>query len=145
VLRGGLIVLALVVAGGFILVLLPQGAFERLAQRFKPATIGSEQKTLAFLYLGDEFKNNEFHIRGVVRNISTEPLEKVDATVRIYATAGSLLETTVVRMDKERIPPDGVAQFDLVYPGYKGEFGSYSVEFKTRSGQALAYEDMRSD
>jgi hypothetical protein len=49
----------------------------------------------------------------------------------------------VVRMNKETIAPDEVAQFELVYPNYKGDFASYSVEFKLRQGPLVRYKDMR--
>ena len=53
------------------------------------------------------------------------------------------METTVVRMSKETIAPDEVAQFELVYPNYRSEFASYSVEFKLRQGAIVRYKDMR--
>ncbi len=46
-------------------------------------------------------------------------------------------------MSKEIISPGEIAQFALVYPDYKQEFGSYSVEFKLRQGTVLPYKDMR--
>jgi hypothetical protein len=95
------------------------------------------------LYLGDEAKDNEFHIRGAVRNIATEPLEQLDAAVRLYAHDGTILQTTIVRMNKETIAPDEVAQFELVYPNYKNDFMKYSVEFKLRDGALIPYKDMR--
>ena len=98
---------------------------------------------IAFLYLGHEIQNDEFHIRGVVRNITTEPIEKLDAVVRLYSHNRELLETDIVRMDKETIEPDEVAQFELVYPNYQSEFSSYSVEFKLRQGAFVPYKDMR--
>ena len=143
-LRGGLVVLAFVVAAGFVLILLPQGAVDWMAQ-----TVGSrksvvpEQEKIAFLYLGDEIKDGDFHLRGVVRNITTLPIEKLDATIRFYSPTGQLLETRSVRMDSELIPPDATAQFHLVYPGYAGQFGSYSVEFISRQGEIVPYKDMR--
>jgi hypothetical protein len=144
ILRGGLVVLALVVAAGFVLILLPQQSVERMAQAVRlrgPAT--PVQEKIAFLYLGDEIKAGEFHLRGVVRNITTLPIERLDATIRLYSPTGQLLETRSVRMDSELIPPDGTAQFHLVYPGYAGQFGSYSVEFVSREGQLVPYKDMR--
>lgn len=101
------------------------------------------QEKIAFLYLGDEIRNGEFHLRGVVRNITTQPIERLDATIRLYSPTGQLLETRSVRMDSELIPPDATAQFHLVYPGYAGQFGSYSVEFVSREGQIVPYKDMR--
>ena len=98
---------------------------------------------IAFLYLGDEVKGTEFQIRGVVRNISPVPIEQLDAAVRFYAHDGTILETTVVRMSKETIAPDEIAQFELVYPNYRMEFAKYSVEFKLREGALVPYKDMR--
>jgi hypothetical protein len=144
VLRTGLAVLAVVVAGGFVLILLPQGTVDWMAQAVRsrgPAVPVQEQ--VAFLYLGDEIKDGEFHLRGVVRNITTLPIEKLDATVRFYSRTGQLMETRSIRMDTELIPPDATAQFHLVYPGYAGQFGSYSVEFVSRQGEVVPYKDMR--
>lgn len=142
-LRALLILLSLVVAAGFILILLPQPAVDRMAKDLQSRRGASQQEIIAFLYMGDEIKNNEFHIRGVVRNITTEPIEQLDAAVRLYSHDGSILETAVVRMSKEIIAPDEIAQFELVYPNYQSEFGSYSVEFKLRQGAFVHYKDMR--
>jgi hypothetical protein len=46
-------------------------------------------------------------------------------------------------MSKETIDPGAIAQFELVYPKYEAEFGSYSVEFKLRQGAVVPYKDMR--
>jgi len=54
-----------------------------------------------------------------------------------------VLETAIVRLDKEIIAPDEVAQFNLVYPDYKSEFAGYSVAFKLRQGPFVPYKDMR--
>jgi hypothetical protein len=144
ILRALLIILAIVVAAGFVIVLLPQRAVDSTttALRARSASAPMPDK-IAFLYLGDEVKGNEFHIRGVVRNISTAPIEKLDASVRLYSEDGRLLETRVVRMDTESIAPDSIAQFNLTYPDYKGQFGSYSVDFIFRDGQPVPYKDMR--
>jgi len=143
-LRGGLAVLAFVVAAGFVLILLPQGVVDWMAQTVRSRElVAPVQEQIAFLYLGDEIKDGEFHLRGVVRNITTFPIEKLDATIRFYSPTGQLLETRSVRMDSELIPPDATAQFHLVYPGYAGQFGSYSVEFVSRQGEIVPYKDMR--
>ncbi len=55
--RGGLIVLALIVTAGFVLLLLPQGAIEKIVrtlQASKAAELPSDR--IALLYLGDEIK-----------------------------------------------------------------------------------------
>ncbi len=143
-LRGLLILLAVVVAAGFIIVLLPQRAVDKTAATLRSRTAPAPvPERIAFLYLGDEVKGSEFHIRGVVRNIATAPVEKLDATVRLYSTEGRLLETRVVRMDTETVAPDGIAQFNLTYPDYRGQFGSYSVDFILRDGELVPYKDMR--
>ena len=54
-------------------------------------------------YLGDEIKDQSFHVRGVIRNITTQPIEKTDAAIRLYSADGSLAETDFVRMNKETI------------------------------------------
>jgi hypothetical protein len=141
--RALLIVLCLIVAAGCMLILLPQPTIDKLAQQLRARHGVSEPEKIAFLYLGDELKDNVFQIRGVVRNISAAPIEQLDAAIRLYAHDGSILETTVVRMNKETIDPDGIAQFELVYPNYNMAFGSYSVEFKLRQGVIVPYKDMR--
>ena len=144
ILRAALILLALVVAAGFILIIFPQRTVDRISHflqsRNSPASL---QERIAFLYLGDELKDDRFDIRGAVRNITTEPIEKMDAVIRLYGAGGELRETVVVRMDKETIAPDEIGQFRLAYPDYKGQFGSYSVEFKLREGEFVPYKDMR--
>jgi hypothetical protein len=138
-----LIILSLVVAAGFVLILLPQPTVDRMTRDLQARNGKDQQEKVAFLYLGDEIKDNEFHIRGVVRNITTAPIEGLDAAVRLYGHDGNALETTIVRMNKETIGPDEVAQFELVYPNYKNEIMKYSVEFKLRDGPLVPYKDMR--
>ncbi len=142
--RGALLILALVVAAGFVIVVIPQKTIDWAAGTLS-ARIHREPspEKIAFLYLGDELKQGEFHIRGVVRNITVEPIEKLDVTIRLYAPGGQLVETRTVRMDSELIAPDQTAQFHLVYPDYGGQFGSYSVEFVMRQGEVVPYKDMR--
>ena len=142
--RGSLIFLAVVVAAGLILIVLPQSTVERMIhglQATKAADLPPEK--IALLYLGDEMKGKEFHIRGIVRNISSEPLQKLDATVRLYSTENTLLETVVVRMDQDVIPADATAEFHLTYPNFMGQFGTYSVDFKWRGGELVPYKDRR--
>ena len=142
-LRAFLIVLSLVVALGLILILLPQSAIDRMSKGLQSRHATARLERIALLYLGDEAINNAFHIRGVVRNITTAPIEQLDAAIRLYGHDGTILETTVVRMNKETVAPDEVAQFELVYPNYKMEFSKYSVEFKLREGGIVSYTDMR--
>ncbi len=142
-LRVLLVVLSLVVAAGFVLIVLPQPSIDKMTRDLQARHGTAQQEKIAFLYLGDEVKDNEFHIRGAVRNITTAPIEQLDAAIRLFAHDGNVLETTVVRMNKDTIAPDEVAQFELVYPNYKMEFAKYSVEFKLRDGGLVAYKDMR--
>ena len=142
-LRVLLILLSLAAAGGLVLVLLPQPSVERMVQWLQARHTVANPEQIAFLYLGHETTNNELHIRGVVRNITAMPIEKLDAIVRFYAHDGSLLETTVVRMSKETIGPNEIGQFDLVNPNYRSGFASYSVEFKLRQGLIVPYKDLR--
>jgi len=141
--RALLILLSLVVAVGFILILLPQSTVDQMAGEIQSRRTTAQPDQVALLYLGDELINNDFHVRGVVRNITTAPIERLDAAVRFFSHDGTVLETTIVRMNKERIDPDEIAQFDLVYPNYRSEFGSYAVEFKLREGSIVPYKDMR--
>jgi len=144
ILRGGLVLLALIVAIGFVLVLLPGGTMQSMVgalQASKAADLPADK--IALLYLGDETKGKDFQVRGIVRNISNETVENLDATVRLYSPENILLETVVVRMDHDSILPDAIADFRLVYPNYAGQFGSYSVDFKLRQGEAVFYKDRR--
>jgi hypothetical protein len=145
VLRAFLIVSACMVSLGLVLLIVPQGYFQRATDSLRVRTGAlPPQEKIAFLYLGDEARNNEFHIRGVVRNISTQPIEQLDANIRLYAPDRTLLETSVVRMDTEAILPDAIGTFHLTYPDYRGQFGSYSVDFKLRQeGEPVPYKDMR--
>jgi hypothetical protein len=142
-LRVLLIALSLAVAGALILMLLPQSAFDGLIQNLQARHAVAQPEQIAFLYLGDETANNELRIRGVVRNITAVQVEQLDAIIRLYAHDRSLLETTVIRMSKDTIDPGAIAQFELVYPNYGSQFGSYSVEFKLRQGSIVPYKDMR--
>ncbi len=145
ILRAALIVLALVVAAGLVLVLLPQPSVDRVTDAVRSRTAGAPApEQISLLYLGDEIRGKEFHIRGAIRNISTQPLEKIDTMIRLYAPNGELLETDVVRMESEMIAPDAISTFHLTYPDYDGQFSSYAVDFKLRDGETLPYKDMRS-
>ncbi len=143
-LRGVLILVAVCVAAGLLLIALPEGTFDRMAQSLRLRNAPApQQERVSLLYLGDELKGKEFRIRGVIRNISTQPLEHLDAMIRLYASDGTLLETAVVRMDTESIAPDAVSKFDLVYPEFDGQFSRYSVDFKQRQGETMPYKDLR--
>jgi hypothetical protein len=144
ILRGALIMLAILVAAALLLVLMPQSGVDRMAAALRPRNApGPPPEKIAFLYLGDEIKDNQFHIRGVVKNITEKPIEQLDATIRLYAPDRTLLETAVVRMDSDIIFPDATASFHLSYPDYHGQFGSYSLDFKLRQGDPILYKDMR--
>jgi hypothetical protein len=144
IVKGALILLAWIVAGGFLLVVLPESTVEKWAQAIRwRAQPAASQEPIAFLYLGDEILGQEFHIRGVIRNIAAHPIEKIDATLRLYAADGKLIETVVVRMDTEVLAPDATSVFHLSFPEYAGQFSSYSVDFKTRDGESVPYKDMR--
>lgn len=70
-------------------------------------------------------------------------MERLDAIVRFYAQDRSLLETNIVRMNKETIGPNEIAQFELVYPSGRIGFAGYSAEFKLRQGPTVPYRDLR--
>jgi hypothetical protein len=142
--RAFLILLSLIVAAGFILILLSQPTVDRMARDLQSQYGTSQQDRIALLELWDGVKDDEFEVRGVVRNISNTPIEQMDAAVRLYSHNGGVLETVLVRMDRETIAPDNTAQFRLIYPNYKKEFSSYAVEFKVRQGALMTYKDMRS-
>jgi hypothetical protein len=145
--RSLLILLALVVAVGFILIILPQPTVDKMTQDLRTRyTGGAQAEKIGLIYLGDEIdpKTNSFHVRGAVRNISNVSISKLDAAVRLYLHDGTIYQTAMVSMDKEVIAPDAVGQFDLVYPNYKMQFEKYQVEFKLRDGDLAPYKDMRS-
>ena len=142
-LRALLIIISVVVIAGLVLVLLPQPAVDKMAEYLQSRHETEQPEKFALLYLGDEITNNEFQVRGVIRNITTAPIEKLDAAIRFIAHDGSVSQTAVVRMNKDIIGPGEIAQFELVYPDYKMEFASYAVEFKLRQGTVVPYKDMR--
>jgi len=143
--RALLILLSLIVALGFMMILLPQPAVDEMAMDLRSRYGVPLHERIGLLYLGDTIQNNEFRIRGVVRNITADPLEQLDAAIRFYAHDGTILQTTMVRMNKETIAPDEIAQFNVVYPDYQREFASYAVEFKLRQGDLMHYKDVRGD
>jgi hypothetical protein len=144
VFRVALIVLAWAVAAGLVLVLLPQGTVEQWAQTLRMrAAPAPPTEPIALIYLGDQLQGHDMRIRGAVRNISSKPIEDLDAVVRFKAADGSLIETAIVRMDTDLIAPDATSTFNLVYPGYAGQFSSYSVDFKTRDGEPVPFKDLR--
>jgi hypothetical protein len=140
-----LIPLGMIATAGLFLVLLPQSAVDRMVQEVHSFLGGSKQAEVAFLYLGHQIKDGRFHIRGVIQNITPDPIEQLDATIRLYAPGRELLETAIVRMDKEIIDPNEIARFELVYPDSGARFSSYSVEFKLRRGKIIPYIDMRAN
>jgi len=141
--RALLIVLSLTVAAALVLVLLPQPAVDRVFGSLESRRRTANPEKIAFLYLGDAIIDSRFHIRGVIRNITADPIERLDAVVRFYAQDRSLLETTVVRMNRETIGPNEIARFELVYPRERLDFAGYSAEFKLRQGTIVPYRDMR--
>ena len=142
-LRALLIVLSLTAAAAIVLVALPQSTADSLVQYLESRRSSARPEKIAFLYLGDQMSDSNFRIRGAVRNIAPSPLEQLDAVVRFYAKDRSLLETVIVRMDKETIGPNEIARFELVYPGDRLGFAAYSAEFKMRQGEVVPYKDLR--
>ncbi|HSW38374.1 MAG TPA: FxLYD domain-containing protein, partial [Acidobacteriota bacterium] len=135
--RAFLIALTLVVAAGFTLILLPAHSVEKITQSLQSRSALSGQEMIALLYLGDDATESSFRIRGVIRNITTSPVERLDATVRLYNADGRLIETVVVRTDRDTIAPDEIAYLDLYYPDFPKEFSRYEVEFKLREGTTV--------
>ena len=90
IMRGALILLAVCVAAGLILISMPEGTIDRMAQSLRLRNGETPpQEAISLLYLGDEIKGKEFHIRGVIRNISTQPIEKLDARFACMLRTGS--------------------------------------------------------
>jgi hypothetical protein len=141
--RAFLILLSLIVAAGFVLILLPQSSIDRMAHDIRALDGASQQESIALLsFGGDEVGDRQFEIRGAVRNISNAPIEHLDAAIRLKSYAGIILETVLVRMDKDILAPDEIGQFRLVCPHSKTELSSYAVEFKLRHGPLMAYKDL---
>jgi hypothetical protein len=141
--RAFLIVFSLAIAAGFVLILLPQRTIDKMAHGLQSRHAGARPEKIALLYLGDEAKEGTLRIRGILRNIAPQPIEQLDAAIRLYARDGSLLETILVRMDKETIAPDEIARLELVVPNHATEYATYALEFKMRQGETVAYKDMR--
>lgn len=141
--RGLVIVLGLLVAASVALVALPQTTVDGMVNKLEARHAAAQPEKIALLYLGDELVDDRFTVRGVIRNISADQIEQVDASIRFYGHDGTLLETAIVRMDKASIAPGKIAQFELAHPNYKMEFGSYSADFKLRQGGVIAYKDLR--
>ena len=140
--RALILVAGVIVLSGVTLVLLPQSAVDKLAARLE-SRHGAEYEKIALLYLTDEFTDGAFRIRGVIRNITDAPTERVDAIVRLYSLNRTLLETVVVRLDKDILAPNDFARLELTVPGHTEGFAGYAVEFKLREGGVLPYKDMR--
>ena len=139
-----LILIACVIALlGVTLVLLPQSTVDKMAARLESRRGGAEYEKIALYYLADEFTNGAFRIRGVIGNIADAPMERIDAIVRLYSLERALLETVVVRLDKDILAPNDFARLELTVPGHTEGFAGYAVEFKLREGGVLPYKDMR--
>jgi len=141
--RMALIILSIIAGAGILLLALPQATFEGLAERIQARRKAPEQEKIALLYLGDELKNNEFRIQGILKNISAAPIEQLDAVVRLYAGDRALLETVITRLDKDTIAPGEFARMELKVPSGKMGFAGYAVEFKLRQGDILPFKNMR--
>lgn len=144
-LRAFLIVLSILAAAAVALILLPQRTIDTIVHQLQSRHASPVQERIALLYLGDEVEDGKFRIRGVVKNITTTPIEQMDATVCLYARDGAATETVLVQLDKEALAPDEIARLDLVIPNYKMDIFRYAVEFKLRDGSKISYKDMRMD
>jgi hypothetical protein len=141
--RALILVVGVIALSGITLVLLPQSAIDKMAAQLESRHNITEHEKIALLYLADEYTNGTFRIRGVIRNIDTAPAERIDAIVRLYSRERELLETVIVRLDKDVIEPNDFARLELTVPGHTKGFAGYAVEFKLREGVVLSYKDMR--
>ena len=141
--RALILIAGVVALLGVALVVLPQSAFDKLASRLENRRGGAEYEKIALIYLADDFTDGVYRVRGVIRNITAEPAERIDAVVRLYSIERSLLETVVVRLDKDIIEPNDFARLELTIPRHTEGFAGYAVEFKLREGGVLPYKDMR--
>jgi hypothetical protein len=142
-LRACLIVLSIFVLAALAIILLPQRTMDAITYQIQSRHVGSNPERIALLYLGDQIENGQFRLRSVVRNITTTPIEQMDATIRLYAPDGAMAETVLVRLDKEILAPDEIARLDLIIPNYKRDISGYAIEFKLREGSKISYKDMR--
>jgi hypothetical protein len=140
--RGLILVAGFIATVGIALVALPQSAVDKLAERLESRR-GGEQEKIALLFLADESTGGAFRLRGVIRNISDAPAERIDAVVRLYSRERTLIETVVARLDKDIIEPNDFARLELTVPAHTEGFAGYAVEFKSREGGVLPYKDMR--
>ena len=141
--RAIILLAGVITLSGVALVLLPQSAVDKIAARLEDRHSAAEHEKIALLYLADEFTNDTFRVRGIIRNIDTAPAERIDAVVRLYSRERALLETVIVRLDKDVIEPNDFARLELTIPGHTEGFAGYAVEFKLREGGVLPYKDMR--
>lgn len=141
--RALLLLAGVAAAAALLLVLLPDRTFDSMTRALHSRHAGGAAERIALLYLGDAPGDETFRIRAVVRNISADPIDGLDAAVRLYARDGSLTETVIARMDRETVGPGELARLEVALVGGRPQVGAYSVEFKLRGGEALAYRDMR--
>ena len=141
--RALILIAGFVALSGIALVLLPQSAVDVMIVRIENHHNGGDHEKISLVYLVDEFTNGAFRIRGVIRNITDAPTERIDAVVRLYGMERALLETVIVRLDKEIIEPNDFARFDLTVPEQTAGFVGYAVEFKLREGDVIHHKDMR--
>jgi hypothetical protein len=141
--RAIILIAGVVALSGVTLVLLPQSAVDKMAARLESRHGVTDHEKIALLYLVDEFAGGAFRIRGVIRNIDAAPTERIDAIVRLYNIERDLLETIVVRLDKDIIEPNDFARLELTVPRHTEGFAGYAVEFKLREGRVIPYKDMR--
>jgi hypothetical protein len=144
-LRGVLLILGILIIAAITLILLPQRAIDTIAHQFESRHSRPVEERMALLYLGDDIESGALRIRGVVKNIAANPIEKIDATVRLYDREGSAIKTVLVRLDKELLAPGAIARLDLVIPNYKMDISGYAVEFQLRDGERVSYKDLRKD
>jgi hypothetical protein len=141
--RAIILIVGVIALSGVTLVLLPQSAVDKIAAHIESRHNVTGHEKIALLYLADEFTDGAFRIRGVIRNIDAAPAERIDAIVRLYNRERELLETVIVRLDKDFIEPNDFARLELTIPGHTAGFAGYAVEFKLREGGVLPYKDMR--
>jgi len=140
--RALILIAGVIALSGITLVVLPQNTVDKIAARLENRH-GAEYEKIALLYLTDEFTEGAFRIRGIIRNITDAPTERLDAIVRLYSRERTLLETVVVRLDKDILAPNDFARLELTVPEHTEGFAGYAVEFKLREGGVLPYKDMR--
>ncbi|MBI4482511.1 MAG: hypothetical protein HY652_06430 [Acidobacteria bacterium] len=102
-----------------------------------------EGPALSLTFLDDVRSGDWFAVKGKVLNRTTENLVQVEAVLKLYGASGALLNTLVVPLSRDPLPPNEEAEFRVTFPRSRSEISGYSVAFKERGGAPVAHRDAR--